>query len=61
VAVVIQLREGRRGREGLLLPEPFDGFMIEPIARFLRDNPLQFPIILKVARNFSSYSQPFVK
>jgi hypothetical protein len=39
VAVVIQLREGRRGREGQVLPEPFEGFMIEPIARFLRDNP----------------------
>ena len=34
VAVVIQLREGRWDREGQLLPEPFDGFMIEPIARF---------------------------
>ena len=35
MAVVIQLREGRRGREGRRLPEPFDGFMIEPIARFI--------------------------
>gem|GEM_PF-3555121 len=41
--MVIQRREGRRGREGQGLPEPFASCMIEPIARFLRDNPPQFP------------------
>ena len=54
VAVVIQLREGRRGREGLLLPEPFDGFMIEPIARFIIDNPLQFPIMKAPVQAFEA-------
>ena len=36
-------RRGRRGREGQGRPEPLDGCMIEPIARFLRDHPPQFP------------------
>jgi hypothetical protein len=54
VAVVIQLREGRRGREGQVLPEPFDGFMIEPIARFVRDNPPQFPVVKAPVQAFEA-------
>ena len=41
--MVIQRWEGRRGREGQGRPEPLDGCMIEPIARFLRDHPPQCP------------------
>src|SRR5438132_11033235 len=44
VTVVIQLRERWRGGHGEALPEPFNCFMIQAIAGFIRDNPPQFPI-----------------
>ena len=37
-----------------MLPEPFDGFMIEPIARFVIDNPTQFPIVKAPVQTFEA-------
>ena len=50
----VEPREGRRGWGRQWLPEPFDGFMIEAVARFARDHPPQFSIVQAPVQAFQT-------
>lgn len=54
VAVVVEPREGGRWRVRQLLPEAFDGFMIELVARFVIKNPTQFSIVKAPVQAFEA-------